>query len=151
MKQSRRELIRSITAVTGGTILSPFAGISQSNIQNNFTPFTGDPGDLSDIVNLFDFEKLAERKMSKMAFEYVDSGAADEITLDWNRKALEAIKLNPTVLNDVSKIDTTTILFGQKLTFPFMIAPTAYHKTKSCILKVNWLQPRGLVWQMQPM
>ncbi len=84
--------------------------------------------DLSNIVNLFDFEKVAESKMTKMAYEYVASGAADEFTVRWNRQALDAIKLNTTVLVDVTKLDTTITLFGKQLSHPILIAPTAFHK-----------------------
>lgn len=84
--------------------------------------------DLPDILNLFDIEKMAERTMTKMAYEYVASGAADEWTLRWNREALNAIKLNPTVLTDVSQLDTRVTLFGHELPYPILIAPTAYHK-----------------------
>jgi 4-hydroxymandelate oxidase len=84
--------------------------------------------DLSEIINLFDFEKMAERKMSKRAFEYVASGAADELSLRWNRQAFDAIKLNTSVLNDVSNLDTSISLFGNKLPYPILIAPTAFHK-----------------------
>ena len=66
--------------------------------------------------------------MTKMAYEYVASGAADEFTVRWNRQALDTLKLNHSVLNDVSKIDTTVTLFGQKLAYPILIAPTAFHK-----------------------
>ncbi|GAB4035239.1 alpha-hydroxy acid oxidase [Spirosoma jeollabukense] len=88
----------------------------------------GDQGDLSGILNLFDLEKMAERNMTKMAYEYVASGAADEWTLRWNREALDAIKLKPTVLTDVSQLDTRVTLFGYDLPYPILIAPTAYHK-----------------------
>ena len=128
MKQTRRDLIRTMTAMTGGVLIAPFASQGQSIGKTNFTNLNNDPVDLSEIVNLFDFEKIAERKMSKMAYEYVASGAADEVTLRWNRQSLDGIKLNPRVLNDVSKIDTTTTLFGQELAYPILIAPTAYHK-----------------------
>ncbi len=84
--------------------------------------------DISQIVNLFDFEKLAVSKMANMAYEYVASGAADEFTVRWNRQALDAIKLNPTVLVDVSQINTNTSLLGLDLPYPILIAPTAYHK-----------------------
>ncbi len=84
--------------------------------------------DSSPIVNLFDFEKLAIEKMPHMAYEYVASGAADELTVRWNRQALDAIKLNPTVLTDVSQIDTRISLLGLDLPYPILIAPTAYHK-----------------------
>lgn len=84
--------------------------------------------DSSQILNLFDFEKLAVGRMTHMAYEYVASGAADEFTVRWNRQALDAIKLNPTVLTDVSQIDISTSLLGLDLPYPILIAPTAYHK-----------------------
>lgn len=84
--------------------------------------------DLSGMINLFDIEKLAEEKMTKMAYEYVASGAADEVTLRWNRQAFDTIKLNPTVLVDVGRLDTRISLFGHELPYPILIAPTAYHK-----------------------
>lgn len=83
---------------------------------------------LPNVVNLFDFEKFAAEKMTHMAYEYVASGAADELTLRWNRQGLDAIKLNPTVLTDVSQLNTRVTLFGQELSYPILIAPTAYHK-----------------------
>ncbi len=84
--------------------------------------------DLSGIFNLFDFEKMAQAKMTNMAYEYVASGAADEFTLRGNRQSLDAIKLNTTVLTDVTRLDTSISLFGQKLPYPILIAPTAFHK-----------------------
>lgn len=127
MEQTRRDLLKTITALTGG-LMVPLAGQSQSVGQDQFPLINGDPVDLSEIVNLFDFEKMAEGKMTKMAFEYVASGAADEFTVRWNRQALDAIKLNPNVLNDVSKLDTSVTLFGHKLPYPILVAPTAFHK-----------------------
>ena len=84
--------------------------------------------DLSTVINLFDVEKLAVDRMTPMAYEYVASGAADECTVRWNRQALDAIKLNPRVLVDVSHIDTRISLFGLDLPYPILIAPTAYHR-----------------------
>lgn len=87
-----------------------------------------DPIDLSAIVNLFDVEQKARQYMSHMAYEYVASGVADELTLRWNRQALDSIKLNPSMLRDVSHINTQISLFGQELSYPILIAPTAYHR-----------------------
>ncbi|MBD2704202.1 alpha-hydroxy-acid oxidizing protein [Spirosoma sp. BT702] len=83
--------------------------------------------DLSGLVNLFDFETKAAQAMSNLAYEYVVSGAADELTLRWNRQALDNLKLNQTVLTDVTKPDTRVTLFGHELLYPILIAPTAYH------------------------
>ena len=84
--------------------------------------------DLSDIHNLYDFEPLAKINMSHTAYEYVASGAADELTMRWNRQAFDTLKLNPSVLTDVSKIDTSISLFGHQIPYPILIAPTAFHK-----------------------
>lgn len=127
MEQTRRDLLKTITALTGGLMI-PVAGQNQTSGQNKLPIVTGDPVDLSDIINLFDFEKMAEGKMAKMVYGYVAGGAADEITVRWNRQAFDALKINPHVLNDVSKLDTTVTLFGQKLSYPVLIAPTAFHK-----------------------
>jgi 4-hydroxymandelate oxidase len=80
------------------------------------------------LASIFDYEKVAKTKMTPMTWEYISGGAGDEITLAWNHDAYGDIKLRNKVLVDVSKIDTTTKLFGQELAHPILISPTAYHK-----------------------
>ena len=80
------------------------------------------------VCSLSDFEERAREVMSPMAYEYLASGAADEITLRWNRESLEKIRLRPRVLVDVSGLDTRVTLFGQELPFPILLAPTALHR-----------------------
>ena len=84
--------------------------------------------DLSEFINVTDFEPAAEARMSGMARALVKGGAADEITVRWNREAFERIALNPRVLVDVSRIDTHVTLLGETLPFPILLAPTAFHK-----------------------
>lgn len=83
---------------------------------------------LEDLVCLHDFEGCAQALVSSIAWEYIHSGAADEITLRANRERLDQIRLCPRVLRDVSTLDTHTALLGMDLPFPVMIAPTALHK-----------------------
>jgi 4-hydroxymandelate oxidase len=83
---------------------------------------------LRELVSLFDFEAEARRRMPHMEWEYVNGAAADEITMRWNREAFDRLRLNPRVLNDVSKLDTRVTLFGQELPFPILLAPTALHR-----------------------
>ncbi len=66
--------------------------------------------------------------MQAMAWEYINSGAADEITLRWNRDALDQIRLNPSVLHELPAIDTRCKVLGQQMDFPVLLAPTALHK-----------------------
>jgi 4-hydroxymandelate oxidase len=86
---------------------------------------TATTGDLNELVSLLDFEPLAQRRMSHMAWEYFNSGVADESTLRWNREAYDRLRLRPKVLVDVSRIDTRITLFGQELAHPILLAPAA--------------------------
>jgi 4-hydroxymandelate oxidase len=77
-------------------------------------------------VDVPDYARLAPAHMSPMAWEYISSGAADELTLRWNHEAYDLLRLRPRNLVDVSKIDTSIRLLGQELPFPILLAPTAY-------------------------
>ncbi len=83
---------------------------------------------LGDLVNLADFEERARHRLSHMAYEYIAGGAGDEITLRWNREALDALWLNPHVLADVQPVDTRVSLFGATHALPLLLAPTAFHR-----------------------
>ncbi|HWZ97449.1 MAG TPA: alpha-hydroxy acid oxidase [Candidatus Dormibacteraeota bacterium] len=80
------------------------------------------------LVTVSDFEAAAEAKMSYMAREYLQSGAADEITLRRNRSIFESLLLKPRALCDVSHLDTSLNLFGLAMPHPLLLSPTAYTK-----------------------
>lgn len=80
------------------------------------------------VADVMQFEPLARRKLSKMAYDYISSGGADEITMRENRAAFERLRLAPKVLVDVSKLDTRIDLFGSELESPVLLAPVAYHR-----------------------
>jgi 4-hydroxymandelate oxidase len=74
------------------------------------------------------FEPLARPRLSKMAYDYVRSGGADEISMRENRAGFERLKLSPSVLVDVSQIDTRINVFGCEFESPILLAPIAYHR-----------------------
>jgi 4-hydroxymandelate oxidase len=74
------------------------------------------------------FEPLARECLSKMAYDYVRSGGADEISMRDNRAGFERLQLSPSVLVDVSQIDTRVNLFGGEFESPILLAPVAYHR-----------------------
>jgi 4-hydroxymandelate oxidase len=80
------------------------------------------------VLTLADYEPLAKRRMSHMAYEYVAGGGGDEITLRENNLAFDRIRLQPRILQDVSSLDLRVTLFGQALEHPILLAPTAYHR-----------------------
>jgi 4-hydroxymandelate oxidase len=79
-------------------------------------------------VNLLELEERAREHMSRMAYDYYAGGAEDEITLRENRAAFGRIALRPRMLVDVSVIDTSTTVLGQRVASPILIAPTAMHR-----------------------
>ena len=81
-----------------------------------------------DALNLFELEKLAKEKLPPSAHDYYSSGAWDEVTIRENRDAFERIKIHYRVLVDVSWRDLSTTLFGQPISMPILVAPTAFHK-----------------------
>ena len=74
--------------------------------------------------NIFDLREAAQRRLPKGIFEYVDKGTEDGISLEENRAAFQRIKLRTRFLNDWSKRDLGTEIFGKRIELPFGIAPT---------------------------
>jgi isopentenyl diphosphate isomerase/L-lactate dehydrogenase-like FMN-dependent dehydrogenase len=79
---------------------------------------------LDEVVNLDGFEPLARAKMDPAGYNYYVGGAGDEVTLRENIAAFRRRKLRPRVLIDVSSIDTSTELLGQRVSLPVGLAPT---------------------------
>ena len=75
-------------------------------------------------VNIWEWRKRAQRRLPRLVFDYLDGGAEDESCLKRNRTALEALHLRPTVLSNVSSIDMSVELFGQRHDLPIAITPT---------------------------
>lgn len=74
--------------------------------------------------NIADLRALARRRLPRPIFDYIDGGADDEVTLRRNVSAFAKYELVPDVLNDVSRIRTGTNLFGERMAWPLMLAPT---------------------------
>lgn len=83
---------------------------------------------LSEMLNVFDFESVARKVMSKEGWGYYSSGADDEITLRENRTAFQRIWLVPRILINVSSIDTSTKILGQHASLPLYFTATALGK-----------------------
>jgi (S)-mandelate dehydrogenase len=75
-------------------------------------------------INLEDLRDMARRKLPRIAFDFIDGGADDELCLTRNRQAFERYRLLPRYLRDVSRRDQTVTLFGQAFASPIGISPT---------------------------
>ena len=79
---------------------------------------------LSDAYNIDDLRRMAQRRLPRVAWDYLERGAEDDLTMTANRKALERIAFRPRTLVDVSERSLQHSLFGNTYTAPFGIAPT---------------------------
>jgi 4-hydroxymandelate oxidase len=79
------------------------------------------------VINLFEYERLAKAHLTPMAYDYYASGAMDEITVKANHRAYDDICLRYRVLAGVGTRDTSTTVLGQRIAVPVLVAPTAFH------------------------
>lgn len=78
-------------------------------------------------LRLAELELLARQRMAPAAWEYVASGAWDEVSLAESDAAWRAVRLVPRVLVDVGRVATSTTLLGAPAAVPWAIAPMAAH------------------------
>ena len=78
---------------------------------------------LARAISIGDLRHLAQRRLPRSVFEFIDGGAEDELTLADNRAAFERIRFVPRILNDVSAPDVAAELFGITAAAPIVIAP----------------------------
>jgi L-lactate dehydrogenase (cytochrome) len=74
-------------------------------------------------ASALDYRELARRRLPKFLFEYIDGGSYAELTLRRNVADLESIALRQRVLRDVSRLDLSCELFGQRLALPVALGP----------------------------
>jgi (S)-2-hydroxy-acid oxidase len=60
-----------------------------------------------------------------MAYDYIAGGAEDEVTVRENELAFQRLWLRPRVLVDVTTVDPSTQVLGQRVEFPVLLAPVA--------------------------
>ncbi|RXM31417.1 Hydroxyacid oxidase 1 [Acipenser ruthenus] len=79
-------------------------------------------------VCLNDFEEHAKRILPKAVYDYYRSGADEQQTLADNVAAFSRWRLYPRVLRDVSQIDLSVSVLGQRISMPVCVAATAMQR-----------------------
>jgi 4-hydroxymandelate oxidase len=74
---------------------------------------------LGELVNAFEFEAMAQRKLDPVAFAEIAGS---------DRKAFDRITFRPRLMVNTSKLDLTRVLFGDSLYTPILIGPAAQQK-----------------------
>jgi len=81
---------------------------------------------LTGALTIYDLRDIAQRRTPKAAFDYTEGAAEAEISLARARQAFEDIEFHPSILRDVSKVDTSVKVLGGTSAMPFGIAPTGF-------------------------
>src|SRR5690606_1902429 len=79
---------------------------------------------LADALTIGDLRRVARRRTPRSVFDYTDGAADAELSLHRARRAFRSLELSPSVLHDVSTLDTTTTMLGRPAALPFAFAPT---------------------------
>lgn len=74
-------------------------------------------------VTAGDYRRLAEKRLPRFLFDYIDGGAGEEQSMAANADDFSRIKLRQRVMRDVSEVDTGMELFGQSMDMPVVLAP----------------------------
>ena len=68
--------------------------------------------------------RIAQKRLPRPIFDFIDGGAEDEDTLRQNESAFSDWELLPKPLNGAATRDLSTSLFGHTLSSPLLIGPT---------------------------
>ncbi len=115
--ETRRTFLRYLAS-------TPALGLaSQSLAQSNNVTTENLIQNSSEAVNVFDFEPVAQRKLSNAHYTYLASGVDDGSTIRANRAGFEKLQLRVRRMVDVREINTEIELFGQRYACPIIVAP----------------------------
>lgn len=117
--QSRRA---ALAKLAGFLIGSP-ALLAQ---QDPFRDHSRVPG-FDEMLTAFDFEEVAYAKLPRAAYNYTAHGAAGEFTVRRNREAFDWVRIEPKSSAKAATVDASTEIFGLKMQFPILAAPSAAH------------------------
>jgi L-lactate dehydrogenase (cytochrome) len=79
--------------------------------------------DSPSVVNIADLRRLAQKRLPRVAFEYIDGGADAEVTLRGNCRVFDDVAFRPRSAVKVAGVDLSTRVLGLDLALPFLLAP----------------------------
>jgi len=80
------------------------------------------------VVNIADLRRLAQRRLPRAVFDYLDGGAEDEVTLRENTRAFEEFHFRPRNAVALDGCELGVRVLGHDLALPMMLAPIGYSR-----------------------
>lgn len=126
---ARREFLKFLAASPYVAALGGVAAVVRETAfaqsAQEGTEIISDPAEALDV---FDFERAAERKVQPGHWWYMKSGVFDDATLRANREGFKHVELRPRRLRDATKVDMRVELFGTEYNSPIFTCPTGGEK-----------------------
>jgi isopentenyl diphosphate isomerase/L-lactate dehydrogenase-like FMN-dependent dehydrogenase len=80
------------------------------------------------VVNIEDLRSMAQRRLPRAVFDYLDGGAESETSLRENVRAFESLTFRPRNAMAVPQCDLRVNVLGAELSFPAILAPIGYSR-----------------------
>ena len=109
---------------------------------------------LANALTIADLRQVAKRRTPTSVFDYTDGAADGEISLQRARQTFGQLEFQPSILQNVSEVDTTTTILGAPSAQPFSFAPTGFtrlmnHEGERAVVRVA--QRRGIPYSLSTM
>jgi isopentenyl diphosphate isomerase/L-lactate dehydrogenase-like FMN-dependent dehydrogenase len=75
------------------------------------------------VVNIYDLRRLAQRRIPRVVFDYLDGGAESEVTLRENCRIFDDVTFRPGQAVAIPECDLRTRVLSADLAFPAILAP----------------------------
>jgi len=75
------------------------------------------------VVNIADLRALAQRRLPRAVFDYIDGGADGEVTLRENSRAFESVCFRPRCAVAIPEVSLNTTVLGTPIGLPILLGP----------------------------
>lgn len=109
---------------------------------------------LAAALTIEDLRRAAQRRTPRAAFDYTDGAADGEVSLSRARQAFADVEFHPSILRNVSQVDTSRVVLGEPTALPFGIAPTGFTRlmqTEGEIAGVTAAEAAGIPYTLSTM
>jgi isopentenyl diphosphate isomerase/L-lactate dehydrogenase-like FMN-dependent dehydrogenase len=126
--ESRRNFLRFLAESPllyglGGTLAATAASAQDDSVLRGSLAFDDIITSPGQAVNVWDFENALRSRLNAGHFAYMAQGSDDNGTIAANRAGFAQIGLRPKRLVDISNVDLSVEVFGQRLNSPIMLCP----------------------------
>ncbi|HMD38736.1 MAG TPA: alpha-hydroxy acid oxidase [Candidatus Acidoferrum sp.] len=80
------------------------------------------------VINISDLRRMAQRRLPRAVFDYLDGGADDEVTMRENERAFQDIIFRPRQAVSFRDCNLDVRVLSHELSFPAMLAPVGYSR-----------------------